>query len=335
MRVVTSAPNKIILCGEHFVVYGAPALAIPTDNRNRVVLISSEGDPAIHLKSELGEAVYSQDGSLNGSEAFNIFLPAIRYALQDAKLDEAVNIEIFSRVSKGMGSSSSLGASVGLALLTYMNKRAAESDMFECGQLVDEIAHGGKSSGIDAKTVIRGKPQRFRKSFRPTRFDFEDIGIELPEGSSLIVVDTFKGEREQTGQLIEKFAEAYGIKKTPEELTDEERRNLFRDYDVIFGEFINNCRKDGNAEWLGNAFNENHKLLSAVSTREIEEARAIALRNGAYGAKLTGSGGKGGAVIALAPNDKEDGIIRNLESAGYTAFSVETAKEGAKVELAL
>lgn len=337
MRIVTSAPNKIILCGEHFVVYGASALAIPTNNRNKVILISKTGDRGIVLRSDLGEARYDPaEDRFEGTEAFRVFIPAIRCALTDATLDETVEIEILhSGAPKGMGSSSSIGAAIGLALLTYLRKQPTDADLFECGQLVDEVAHGGKPSGIDARTTSRGRPQKFQGSFEPAQFNFEDANIELPDGCVLIVVDTFKGERETTGQLIEKFAQANNITKKPNELTEEERRGLLSDYGIVYREFVSHCRRDGNAEWLGNAFNENHKLLMAVTTPEIEEVRETALRNGAFGAKLTGAGGKGGAVIVLAPKEQEQNIIKKLEEIGYSAFSVEIAKEGAKVEMVL
>lgn len=337
MRIITSAPNKIILCGEHFVVYGAPALAIPTNNRNRITLRSTSGDPSIVIHSNLGHAAYNptNDGFL-GDDVFKPFTPMIRHAFDGAVLDESIDIEIsHGGAPKGMGSSSSLGVAMGLALFAYLRKEPNETDLFECGQLVDEVAHGGKSSGIDAKTTSRGKPQKFQKDFNPERFKFEDIGIELPEGSSLLVVDTFKRERDTTSDLIRKFAQANRITIGPTQLGDDERRELFKDYNIIYREFLNHCKKEGNPEWLGNAFNENHKLLFSVTTREIEEARAIARSNGAYGSKITGAGGNGGAVIILAPKDRERKITEELEAKGYTAFSVEIAREGAKLELAL
>jgi len=90
---------------------------------------------------------------------------------------------------------------------------------------------------------------------------------------------------------------------------------------------------DGDKEKLGNAFNENHKLLFPVSTRSIEEVRKIALDNGALGAKLTGAGGEGGAVIIIIEEESKNNLIKRLEEKGYKSFSVEIAKTGAKVEM--
>jgi len=162
MKIITSAPHKIILCGEHFVVYGAPALAAPTNNKSEVVLTSSKGDGKIIFESNLGRATYSK-GIFRGNDAFKIFIPMIKSILSDAKeLEEDLEIKVINaNVPKGMGSSSSIGIAIALALLTYLNKKYNEDDLFFYGQMVDEIAHGGKPSGIDARTISRGKPQKF------------------------------------------------------------------------------------------------------------------------------------------------------------------------------
>jgi mevalonate kinase len=96
---------------------------------------------------------------------------------------------------------------------------------------------------------------------------------------------------------------------------------------------MKNLRSNGDSEELGKAMNEKHFLLSPVSTEEIEEVRGIAMENGAYGAKLTGAGGKGGAVIVLVPIEKEKSIINSIKKKGYRAFAAEISTQGPTVEL--
>ncbi|MGB9576954.1 MAG: mevalonate kinase, partial [Candidatus Norongarragalinales archaeon] len=80
--------------------------------------------------------------------------------------------------------------------------------------------------------------------------------------------------------------------------------------------------------------NENHELLrqAGVSSKGIEEARKIALENNAYGAKLTGAGGVGGAVIALVAKEKIPVVKAALEKSGFKSFQSEFSDRGASVD---
>jgi mevalonate kinase len=326
MIVKTSSPTKVILCGEHFVVYGAPAIAAPIDVRNYVTLKSFKSDKQIvNLKSQLGSGVMA-DKMISGSQHFNFLQPIVSYFPAPS---ESLDVEIVSAGSfKGLGNSSSIASAFALAYAKYFQQTLNEEKLFELTQAADEVAHGGKASGIDAKTITRGKPQKFQKFFNPLSFKFEDIPLELPRGSVLIVANTFKGERQSTGELIEIFAKAHGITKKPNEMSDAEREKIYADYEKIFEEFLSVCRRNARPEKLGEVIDENHKLLVSVSTPEIEEVRSIARDAGAHGAKLTGAGGKGGAVIILAPEDLANKIIEKLSSKGYAAFTATFADRG-------
>lgn len=332
MKILTSAPTKIILIGEHFVVYGAPAISIPVEKRNRVFLMSKKGKPKIILKSNLGKA-YFFDGKFDGKKEFKIFLPVIKYVLKDKKIDERIEIRFLrENIPKGMGSSSSLAIALGLALFTFLRKKPKKEDLFNCGQLADKIAHGGKPSGIDAKTISEGKAQIFQKIFNPLKFNFKKIDLKFPKKTSLIVVDTFKGKIAKTSRLIEKFAKYNKVSKKPEELTKKEREYLISKYRPIFKQFLKNCHRNGDPKKLGEVFNKNHQLLISVTTPEIERVRKIALKNGAFGAKITGAGGKGGAVLILSPDNKKDDIIQHLKRENFFAFSIQVSREGPRIE---
>ncbi len=77
--------------------------------------------------------------------------------------------------------------------------------------------------------------------------------------------------------------------------------------------------------------NANHELLKPVSTDDIEKARQLALSAGALGAKLTGAGGKGGAVLALVQKSDVGKVQAALIGAGFPCFEAEIAKTGIRV----
>jgi len=227
-----------------------------------------------------------------------------------------------------LGSSASLAVALSFAFFKILKKKPKKKDLFYCGQLVDQLAHGGKPSGIDARTISQGKPQLFQKFFSPFKFSFKNLKIELPLKTSLIVVDTFKGKRETTAELIKKFALSYGIFKKPEEMKENERKKIYFSYLPLFKEIFSQTKRNGDPEKLGWALNKNHELLRAVSCREIEKAREIALKNKAFGAKLTGAGGKGGAVIVLVEDERKEDLISLFKKFDFYSFSVKIDTKG-------
>jgi mevalonate kinase len=334
MKIRASAPSKLILFGEHFVVYGGKGLALPIENRNVVEVEGKEGEEKLLIESSIGRAVAHPDGRFEGEERLRPFLPVYMKIASKRKMGSLIARIISSGVPKGMGTSTSIGAALGAALYEFSGRRASGENLFECGQLADEVAHGGRASGIDSKTVTSGRPQLFWREFNPPSFRFEPKVVEFPKGTAILVVDTFRGKRDRTADTIARFARAYGIKKGPDEIGDGERKRLLKPYDKVADCMLRELRSDGDPVLLGSLFNENNELLRKgnVSTDEIEEARKISIQSGALGAKISGGGGSGGAVMVFAEKEKVKGIAKRLKENGYGSFEIGIAREGVKVE---
>jgi mevalonate kinase len=194
-------------------------------------------------------------------------------------------------------------------------------------------AHGGRASGIDARTVSYGKPLVFTRSFSPPAFEGKEARFSLPEGCSLLVVDTFAGKKDGTSAMVEKFARGFGITAKPHEVGEGKRKEVREEYDGLWKKIVLGLKPDGKT--LGGLMNENHALLRerGVSSGGIEKAVSSALAAGALGAKLTGGGGEGGAVIVLCRKKEIARIGREIaEETSFECRKAALADRGAGVD---
>jgi mevalonate kinase len=297
----SSAPGKIILFGEHAVVYGRPALAVPVTQVHADVEVTDSRDGQIWIHAP-GISLLSTLGSLPSDHPVASVIHNLFFSLGISPFPP-LKIRITSTipVASGLGS----GAAVTVALL-----RALSSFLLRSGPLSDEQVnqfayeieklHHGTPSGIDntvvtyAKPVyfIKGQPIEIFKVGRPFTIVIADTGIPAPT-------------KESVGD-VRKLWEADKLKW----------ENFF---DQI-GEIARQAKeKIENGEWqsLGALMDANHALLQAlaVSSPELDHLTEIARKSGADGAKLSG-GGRGGNLIALVKADKAAHVAKALLSAG-------------------
>lgn len=325
MEFVGEAPRKAILFGEHYAVHGARALCVPIEPGTRVEIEKAGGKVGVRLMSVLGDDFFSaEDAGTN--EKFENFRVAYCGFLSATKAKEMPVIARFSaKVSqKGTGMSASFSASFVRALCAAYGKKLQKKKLFEIVQRAEEVAHGGRASGIDATTVTEGRPVLFEKKFEPVKFVFKRVRVQLPKGACLLLCDTFSGVRSKTSELVGKFAKSYGVEGAASAV---QRRRIAADFGPVFKRALENLKKNGSIEELGACMNANHELLAAhgVSSAGIEKCRGIAFAHGAYGAKLTGAGGDGGAVLVLCKERAMEKIIRALKDANFSASEIRIA----------
>ena len=306
----SSACGKVILLGEHAVVYGRSALAapIPLAVESRVV----DTVDGVHLlipRWGVEQRVAPVREHPTGAAGILAVL------LERLDLgNRSMTIEVFPNVPRavGLGGSAALAVSVIRALDRHFALDLSDPEVNDFALECEREAHG-TPSGVDNTVATFGTTLLFRAASNGRDASF--AGIELKRPLPLVIGMT--GKECLTAKTVAGVAQA-------------RRRNASR-YDGIFDQIEMltsagaDAARDGALSDLGELMNLCHGFLNAlqISTRELEELVEISRRHGAVGAKLTGGGG-GGSIVALCP-DGTDSVLAGIKNAGYDALAFEVS----------
>lgn len=299
----TSAPGKLMLLGEHAVVYGHPCIVTAIDTRLRVV-VSKRDDNSF---------IFNTPGMSD-----HTFLDAITsYATTVWNPPQGATIEVKSPFSGkyGFGSSSAVTVATMKALAELFNISLTKQELFEhCLKIILQVQKIG--SGFDVAASI----------FGGTIF-YEQFGkrIEPIQHQPYAVVIGYSGQKANTVAIVEEV-------KKKKELYPEKVERMFQ---AISG-LVNKAKGAiENKDWetLGKCMNINQEYLRelGVSTQSLESLISAAIKAGAYGAKLSGAGG-GDCMIALCPQENIETVKTAIVSANGEVVSVLPDAPGVTIE---
>jgi mevalonate kinase len=292
--------GKVILLGEHAVVYGKPALAAGIE-RGVSARVRAFDRMLLAIEPWGREVVPAADDELG--RAFAAVLAEQPGDVPDVRIDAVVDLP----AGAGLGCSAAIGVAVVRAIAAAANDTPTDAEVARRAFAWERVFHGNPS-GVDNTMAAHGGIAFYRKGEA-----LEPLRVKAP--ISLVVGDS--GESSSTKTTVADVARQY----------ERDRPRVEKSLDAIEA-LVTNARlaiEAGDLAALGQLMDMNHALLSGwmLSTERLEEMIAAARGAGALGAKLTGGGG-GGCMIALVRDrDEGDRVREAIEATGRQAFYAE------------
>ncbi|MHB1946003.1 MAG: hydroxymethylglutaryl-CoA reductase, degradative [Metallibacterium sp.] len=302
--------GKIILLGEHAVVYGSHAIAAPVPLAVRATAQDTTSGGVDMLIPRWGvEYRLQRDPAHRDSlqRSLGIIFDALDLT------ERSVRIEVFPSVPRamGLGGSAAMAVAVIRALDQHYRLGLRDEEVNALAYRCEEVAHGSPS-GIDNTVATYGKLVLYKRGWQPNEAPtMRELAVPKP----IPIVIGISRKESLTAVTVGKVRNAWQRNSTLYE-------GIFHQIDELVLQAVEAMQVQ-DLERLGDLMNICHGLLNAlrVSSWEVEELVQIAREHGALGAKLTGGGG-GGSIIALCPGNR-DKVVAAMRDAGYQAMEVE------------
>lgn len=290
------ACGKVILLGEHAVVYGVPALAVGIDRGVEATAerLTDDGASVLCLEGS-GEVLVTDDSDL--ARAFHEVLSA-----SDVSAPMRVTVHAELPPGAGLGCSAAIGVAIGRALGEALGQPASLEQSVARAMAWERVFHGNPS-GVDAAVSAQGGCIRFVRGEPPQPLRLA-TKLELAIGHT--------GQSSSTKTMVEGVARLRARRPAVFQKSLDGIRSLVTNAQLALDA--------GDLKGLGQLMDLNQMLLSGMflSTPEIEALCASAREEGALGAKLTGAGG-GGCVVALCAGNA-DAVVARWQREGFSGF---------------
>jgi mevalonate kinase len=308
--VRTSSPGKVILFGEHAVVYGEPAIALAVTRRFHMQVEPRDGGKGHRV-----------DGHRMTKAHHSYFKWAVDEYWEGGPLEIRTRSEIPS--SSGMGSSAALTTSL-MGALVELSGGSIDEDRERIARQSFSTEYGvqGRASPTDTSTATMGMGILLAKEpLDGLLWHVERGGAEwyihkvgVPK---LDIVVGYTGVKGNTGELVAKVRRYWESNTFAKETVADIGRLTMEGVEALAA---------GDKERIGKLMDRNHQLLTILGVNHPKLQRLVdAARPLSYGAKLTGAGG-GGAMIAIT--DEPEQVAKAIESAGGIPFIAEIGAPG-------
>lgn len=325
--IKTSAPGKLMLFGEHSVVFGHPCIVTAVDRRLSIT-VEENGEEVFVLDApDLGLRAYSKKISDLGNKNLPKEVSFIEtcYKLFLKKYPQKKTIHVYSKnefkSSYGLGSSSASTVAFAKALSEFYEVPMTNDQLFDlCYATVLEVQ--GVASGFDIAAGIWGGTLYY---ITPHGKFIKRKTVETINLKNLPFIVGYTGIKADTATLVRMVQNLHSENKKT-------INNIFTDITLLVEQAKKTLQQQ---DWphLGLLMDENQALLRRlqVSSIELENLIAASKSAGAMGAKLSGAGG-GDCMLALADEDNKIAIAQEIQKVGGKIIEVKMNAEGVRLE---
>ena len=321
-----SAPGKIILFGEHAVVYGYPAIVMAINRRAKCrvseshtpqVLLSSSNWNSRHIFSEEKKNFVEQEKKKTSitSRSYYFITQTLLNESSSLRLSE-IHLDSDIPLAAGLGSSAAIAVSMIASLSEFLGLKYSLEQINALAFEAEKVNHGNPS-GVDNTISTFGGIQLYK----------EKVFKKIPVSSkSFCIVVANSNITRNTREFVEKVS-IFRKRKT------EEFDRILSSIEEITLE-ASSCLSGGDLTKTGELMSINHSLLEqlGVSHPTLSLLRQILQEKECLGSKMTGAGG-GGCVIGLyVSSEKAKEAVKAIEKSGYQAFITDFTKQGVRRE---
>ncbi len=300
--ISAKAPGKAILVGEHAVVYGRPAIAVPLTQVQAQAAVFAEirGQPGEVWIEAPGINLSTRLSQLPDTNSFARLFKAVANELKIQRFP-SLRLKITSTIpiAAGLGSGAAVSVAAIRALAAFVGKPLPDERVSALAYEQEKIFHG-TPSGIDNTVVTYAQPIFFMREH-----PFQLINPGAP--FTLVIGDT--GVRSPTAAAVA------GVRASRQ--TEPEKFDALFDRIGGIARQAKVCIETGQIKELGSLLDQDQAVLQeiGVSNPELDRLVAAAREAGAWGAKLSGAG-LGGNMIALTDPAQAEEIAAHLRDAG-------------------